>query len=396
MKKIKLFLLGFIVFIVFTHALACKKSHHDLSPKPIVTGLTLGKIISNNFTLSHYDTALLKNSLLDSLTGLTKYTVFASEDNGYPEFNNSFYNSENYFYTQFQNGLDPLTYSRFVRYSIIPGDYILSTIPFGFNTRLKTLLGDSIFLGKYLSHGDTLYSINGVPISPHDLGANNGHLNIVQKAISPPPNTNLFTTIAGSQPLTLFGNDPNYLNGDVIQTDHYSISVFAYLLGASDYADTLKSKNNYTVFAPSNISLSGDDAYSLNNLSKLTKDSINKIVGAHIVRGVHFLNEFENLLLTTDTLFYESINHSPLIILIGNDNISDGSTPPFTKSLGIAAKRDTGSYILRYNKNNFQPIFARGASFQHNFTSGVNFLNARVSITTSNGVIHEIDGFLKP
>ncbi len=364
MKRMKPVYLSFISIWVVFGLFSCSK------PKPVPLPInkisnTLSEVIRSNYILSYYDTALLKNHLTDTLAGSTVYTVFAPINEGFPTFNGIFNSLDNYFYTNIQNGTNPFLYNRFTQYTIVPGSHPFSSFPIGYNTPLRTLEGDYIFVSKVIHNGDTIFSVNGSNIVAKDLPATNGLVHGVQDALNPAPNQNLYNVITGNQPLSLSG-------------DSSSISLFSYLIQITGYSDSLKNGGPFTVFAPINDAFTFDQPYinggariSFDDFLLSPRDTLIKFVGQHIIRQPHFLNEYLTELNVGDNLQVQTINHLPLKIVYATDSFNG------TNFIGVVGR---GNYEVDFFSGKLKPAPVT-----------INLSN----VVTNNGVIHLLDNFLK-
>jgi len=225
-------------------------------------------------------------------------------------------------------------------YHIIDGILDVNKLPFQFNQEFKSLKG-KLYITRYAKGLDTVVSINGSRVLTKNISASNGLLQILYSALTPDTYAKLGDALASDQNTTLF----------------YQAIVTSGML------QTINGAGPYTIFAPDNAAML-TAGYTLDQISKTDPQTLKKLISAHIANDRHFINDYYLIGdLTTST---------------AKQTMLDGSI------INI-------SFLINYSApDSFGGIELQGAS-----NSNVLDMDEK-DIVTDNGVLHTIQGILKP
>jgi uncharacterized surface protein with fasciclin (FAS1) repeats len=322
-RNIKWIFLTGVLGLVFS----CKKNVIHVNKSLYSDPQSLISEISDNFNLSHYDTALLITGFDSTLAGKGPYTVFVVQDEAYPTTGapntntnllngvtyytgGSFYGTDpsgnaNYYYAYVQQE-NPIYLKRLMGYHILPIDLKIADIPFALNTGYPTLAGDSVYISKYIDPNsvipDTVVTVNGIRVSRGDFAASNGTYHVLAQLLFPAPNVNIPDILSGTNTLgwafesthnkTPAGQDT--LGFDLPQ---YNYGHFSTALARTGLDQLLKGSAPYTVMAvPDNYFLNpyvtSYGGLSLEQIDTMNIDSLTRLMKLHILKGRYFLSDF--------------------------------------------------------------------------------------------------------
>lgn len=276
---------------------ACTKTVHPANQYDSTYYGRLSFVIGNNATFSYYDSALTHTGLLDTLSQAGPFTLVVPNDDafaGYIAFG-AVGNLNSLLW-----GIGPQALSPYTDYDIIRGQYDFRSLPLENNMELPSIAGSKVYLTRYLSGGDTVTTINGLPLISLDNAASNGTLDVLSASVPAPQ---IFPTV-----------------WQQLQAD----SNYAYFVAAAQRAhlDTLLSGSGvYTVLAPTNQAFESLGNLGLNvGVNTSTLDSIltadpvqlRQLIGYHILPGRYFLNDFIRLQPSGDSLLLNTVNGGTL------------------------------------------------------------------------------------
>jgi uncharacterized surface protein with fasciclin (FAS1) repeats len=321
---------------------ACKKT----SVSPAQPGLysdpkSLFSLISNNFNLSHYDTALLLSGLDSVLaSGKGSYTAFVVQDENYPtdgwytmtgaityptggNFYGRGYNQidrsyglTNFYYWYVQQGNIPYL-KRVAGYHIVTQKLSIADIPFGYNKGYATLAGDSVFISKYMdATGATVVTVNGIRVVRQDFQASNGVYHVLSQLLFPDPNTSTWAILSGTN-VPGWAFEPIHLNtyqnpccGPVppphdtlgFSMPTYNYGTFATALTRTGlYKLLLDGPGAYTVLAvPNNYFINPyvnnyyNPPMTQQQVLTMNLDTLTSIMKLHILPGRYFMSDFQS------------------------------------------------------------------------------------------------------
>lgn len=316
-------LCSFIVSILCM--VSCSKN--DIYEKVEVNKIKHG--IESNSGLSFYQQAIRQTGFEELLSTQGPLTAFVPNDNS---FISAGYNLAGLASTVNRDWTQQL-----VNYLVSEGNFRMSSLPFDFNTKIKSRNGHDIYLTKWIPvEGDTVYSLNGARMAKVDVSSNNGYMQVLD--VMPVVNTysNLADRIAGTDNLTLFSR----------------------ALIVSGLDQLLKEEATYTVFAPSNNAMRNFGYTTINDVNEAHPDSLAQLVRRHILPEIYFRNDFRLLIsfsetVNTDVDYY---NSSTGQVMVFNTNSGRGSfnalmlsgdTVKFTYALGSAFITDALTNVDR-------------------------------------------------
>ncbi|HEV2483554.1 MAG TPA: fasciclin domain-containing protein [Puia sp.] len=306
--------------------LSCKKTvvHQNSGiysdPKSLISE------ISDNFNLSHYDTALQVTGLDSLLAGKGPYTVFVVQDEAYPTLvtqqgptqlqngityytGGPFYGRinglANYYYQYVQEG-DIVYLKRLMTLHILPLNLTIAAIPFALNTAYPTLAGDSVYISKYIDPNsatpDTIVTVNGIRVTRGDFSATNGTYHVLNQLLFPAPNQSILDVISGSNALGWAFEPVHQETAAGQDTLGFGLSPYLYGLFTTALVRTgldqlLRSAGPYTVMAvpdymffnPYSTSRTGMD---LQTIDTMNINALTRLMKMHILKGRYFLSDF--------------------------------------------------------------------------------------------------------
>jgi uncharacterized surface protein with fasciclin (FAS1) repeats len=266
MKKFLLGLtLAFSVLIGFT---SCDE---DDQVTPVDTPKNIVDLAKTRTDLSILVDAVVHAELVETLSGSTKFTVFAPTNTAFNTLLQSLGASK-------ITDVDKTVLKNILLYHAVAGEVRAANVTTGYAASAATYGTTTSPLSLYLVKSGSNVSINdGVKVTTADLGASNGVVHIVDKVIALPSIVNHVL------------NNPNLsvlrdaLTRSDLNVDYVSI------LGAAPGA--VGSSAPFTVFAPTNdafVSVLGELQFA--NLAAIPAATLNAVLQYHVVAGANVLS----------------------------------------------------------------------------------------------------------
>lgn len=241
----------------------------------------IGYIISDNFNLSLFNTALNYTGLYPTLNSSQTLTILAPDD---PSFNAAGYANATAVTSASRTVL-----TQILRYHILAGKYDFNTLPFLFNQEVKTIDGLSMYVTRWVKNTDTVLTINGTQIVSKNLAGSNGLIQVINSVLTPSTYPLLSQAIAGNDSLTFFNQ----------------------ALIRANLAGTLQQAGPYTVFAPTNNAFRAAGYPTIESINNADPTALAALMKYQILSGRKFVYDY---VLSTD-----ATNISQQAMLDGNN-----------------------------------------------------------------------------
>jgi transforming growth factor-beta-induced protein len=332
-----------------------------LSPPPTIVTLA-----SSNPNLTILTAALIKADLLGTL-GTTGLTVFAPTDDAFLKTLQALSNNPTLDKAGAITAINNLTIlnltqlTALLSYHVIGKQFKAADIP-AKDTSVVTLLGNAAGFGLNLLKSGANVTANGVKVTAADVVAFNGVVHLVDRVIVPPLPSN--------------GDIVGFLQSGSSQ-GQYNILVAAVV--KADLVSALKGTGPLTLFAPYDDAFKAylRQAFGNNDLTEAQAiDAINNLTATSPVLTI---NDLKNILLNH---VVSGRAYSSNLVAGNVNSLLPGATAGSFQTLAVALP--TGA----------APTVKGGGN-----TTAVNVFTAlpiTYDITTTNGVIHTIDGVLLP
>jgi uncharacterized surface protein with fasciclin (FAS1) repeats len=341
-------------------AMSCQKNNSSPSPAKTQPDSTyFGRqafIVSINSSFILYDTvlSLIGGGILDTLAQPGPYTSFIPDNNALIAASWGYASNGIINYVQAPSNARTTVLSLIVR-----GTQSLRALPVGRNQVFLSLKGTPLFVSKYVIQSDTLYAVNGIPVSTPDFPATNGPIEILDKQV---PNIVSYATISA------------YVNSAP------ELTYLALALQRSGL-DKLLASDTLTLLAPCNAAFQSSPDPSLNSIdSLLTADTakLARVLRYHIIQGRNFLYDFTLQATGTDTLRVPTLLNGETVSLFFKD-----------------MNGNPGNYFLGPGNFGLNPYSGvTGPLPVGLFSPGSGQFTADQPV--GNGVVHELGGLLIP
>lgn len=230
--------------------------------------------------------------------------------------------------------------SNLMLYHIIDGTYRLDNLPFLFNQEIKSQRG-KLYVTHWIKERDTILTINGARILNQRMTTSNGLIHVIDRVLEPFKHERLSDAIG----------------------DDNSLTFFKEALRSSGLEPLLNNAGEYTVFAPNNTAMKANGFTSLQQIHDTDPEVLKSFIRYHIADTRRFVYDY---ILTTDKTH-------------------------------ISQQRMLDGYNCRIN---LLPDYLAPGSFLGITLQGPGNLSpvtvVKQDVLTGNGILHTIDGVLKP
>ncbi|WP_163400085.1 fasciclin domain-containing protein [Flavobacterium fluviatile] len=256
MLKSKSILLQIFCFVVGLSLLGCEDDKRETP-----TAVSVYRIVKEDVgNYSYLATAIDRAGLQDVLENGNNITLLAPTDQA---FINAGFASVNAIRIA-----DPVVLENILRYHIIENK--VETAGIEGPEVVAAMDGNELYLDKQVITDNISYYVNGADILGKDNKATNGTVQLINKVLVPKKGTTIMEALAGRAEYSLFLAAINRAS-----------------LGSRNYAATLASAGEYTVFAPTNTALADFLSGKYSTVAKIDAidpDTVgSELVGNHIV-----------------------------------------------------------------------------------------------------------------
>ncbi len=329
-------------------------------------------VVEDNYTYSLYYQALVASGYSDTLASQAgPFTILVPNNDamaeGYFAYSN---NTVNYL---LQASNPPL--NDYVRYLIIPQAVSFKSLPIGANQQFPTLEGTPVYLTKYITGGDTVITVNGIPVVANgiDIPASNGSIDVLTSVPEPQLYANLWQRMLNDGSLALF-------------------TTAAQRAGLQSFFES--QDQSLTVLAPSNTAFvnmyvppGGLDLTTASKIAVADPGQLKTLLLYHVLKGRFFTND----LVRIDTLSAQG--DSVLLSMYNGGTIKYTQGQFYSNGLvpGLEPVLVNGHYVYQYIGPPGPAMASWYSEYEYDIPA-VTFLDR----ATGNGVLQEITSVLYP
>jgi len=218
-------------------------------------------LIQDNFNLATFSAGLLRSGHDRTLLEDGPYTVLVPSDEAFA--------SNGIGVTDMQTARAAWV-NNTVGYHILEGLYELEKLPFVFNQELRSIVGNPVYVTRWIKEQDTVATVNGVNIYSERIQTNNGIAYVLENTLTTDVHENIVDYIAAMEDLTLFSQ----------------------AIQRSGLVEILRKDGPYTIFAPNNDAMIDFGYASLQAVNAAEPSELAELVRYHVLEGRRFYNDF--------------------------------------------------------------------------------------------------------